>query len=206
MNNTLTTKFVIDISDWQESLDFDEVIKAGVDGVIIKISEGTMYIDNLWHFVDECKTHELPMGFYCYSHATTTEKAINEAMEVAYLLSTLDIEDSDIKLGIWYDVEADEMFESGVDTTAICSAFICTLNNLKYTNVGIYTSSLKCTDYMVNSIRPKLLADYVPYWIADYRGYNEFVQNYPDKHCSGWQYNPHGDIGGVEVDLNEWYD
>lgn len=202
----MATKFVIDISDWQESLDFDEVIKAGVDGVIIKISEGTMYTDNLWHFVDACKEYNLPMGFYCYSHATMVEEAIDEAMEVAYLLSTLDIEDSDIKLGIWYDVEAPEMFESGVDTTAICSAFICTLNNLKYTNVGIYTSSLKCTDYTVNSIRPYLLDDYVPFWIADYRCFNEFVHTYPSKHCSGWQYDPHGNIGGVEVDLNEWYD
>lgn len=202
----MATKFVIDISDYQEALDFDEVIKEGVKGVIIKISEGTRYTDNLWHFVDSCKEHNLPMGFYCYSHATMVEEAINEAMEVAYLLSTLDIEDSDIKLGIWYDVEADEMFESGVDTTAICSAFICTLNNLKYTNVGIYTSSLKCTDYMINSIRPNLLDDYVPFWIADYRGFNEFVHTYPNKHCSGWQYDPHGYIGGVEVDLDEWYD
>lgn len=199
-------KNVIDISDWQENLDFDEVVKAGVDGVIIKISERTMYTKNLWHFVGACKNRSIPMGFYCFSHATTTQEAVDEANEVAYLLSTLDIEASDIKLGIWYDVEADEMFESGVDTTAICSAFICALNNLKYTNVGIYTSSLKCTDYMVNSIRPNLLADYVPYWIADYRGYNEFAQNYPNKHCSGWQYDPHGNIGGVEVDLNEWYD
>lgn len=198
-------KNVIDISDWQENLDFDEVVKAGVDGVIIKISEGTMYTKNLWHFVGACKNRSIPIGFYCFSHATTTQEAVDEANEVAYLLSTLDIEDSDIKLGIWYDVEADEMFESGVDTTAICSAFICALNNLKYTNVGIYTSSLKCTDYMVNSIRPNLLADYVPYWIADYRGYNEFAQNYPNKQCRGWQYDPHGNIGGVEVDLNEWY-
>lgn len=199
-------RLVIDISDWQENLDFDEVVKAGVEGVIIKISEGLSYTNNLWHFVGACKNHNLPFGFYCYSHATTTYEAVDEANEVAYLLDTLDIEAGNPPLGIWYDVEADEMFEEGIDTTAICSAFICALNALGFSKVGIYTSSLKCTDYMVNSIRPKLLADYVPYWIADYRGYNEFAQNYPDKQCSGWQYDPHGVIGGVEVDLNEWYD
>ena len=199
-------KYVIDISDYQGNIDFEEIVKAGVDGVIIKISEGMMYTKNLWHFVSSCKNYNFPVGFYCFSHATTTYEAIDEAHEVIYLLSTLDIDTSDIKLGIWYDVEADEMFEEGVDTTAICSAFICAMNGAGYGNVGIYTSSLKCTDYMVNSIRPKLLADYVPYWIADYRGFNEFAQNYPDKHCSGWQYDAHGNIGGVEVDLNEWYD
>lgn len=199
-------KLVIDISDWQENLDFDDVAKTDVEGVIIKISEGLSYTKNLWHFVGACKRHNLPFGFYCYSHAMTKEMARQEANEVIYLLGTLDMEEKEPPLGIWYDVEADEMFEEGIDTTAICSAFISYLNRQGYSKVGIYTSSLKCTDYMVNSIRPKLLADYVPYWIADYRGFNEFAQNYPDKHCSGWQYDAHGNIGGVEVDLNEWYD
>ena len=199
-------KHVIDVSDYQELLDFDEVVKAGINGVIIKISEGMSYTENLWHFVGACKNLGIPIGFYCFAHATTEEEAQQEANEVVYLLSTLDIDAGNPPLGIWYDVEADEMFADGVDTTAICSAFICTMNELGYSKVGIYTSSLKCTDYMINSIRPNLLADYVPYWIADYRGYNEFTQNYPDKHCSGWQYDAHGNIGGVEVDLNEWYD
>ena len=70
---------------------------------------------------------------------------------------------------------------------------------------GIYTSSLKCTDYMVNSLRPRLLADYVPWWIADYRGFNGFAQTYPEKLCAGWQYSAHEWIGGMEVDMNEWY-
>ncbi len=199
------SKFVIDISDHQENINFDTLIEGGVEGIIIKISEGRSYTNNLWHFVGACKRLNLPFGFYCYSHATTEDRAREEANEVVYLLSTMGIT-SDPALGIWYDVEADEMFAEGIDTTAICSAFICFMNDAGFSKVGIYTSTLKCTDYMVNSIRPRLLADYVPYWIADYRGYNGFAQTYPDKHVSGWQYNAHGFYGGVEVDCNHWYD
>lgn len=199
------SKFVIDISDHQEKINFDTLIEGGVEGIIIKISEGCSYTDNLWHFVGACKRLNLPFGFYCYSHATTENRAREEANEVVYLLSTMGIT-SDPALGIWYDVEADEMFAEGIDTTAICSAFICFMNDAGFSKVGIYTSTLKCTDYMVNSIRPRLLANYVPYWIADYRGYNGFAQTYPDKHVSGWQYNAHGFYGGVEVDCNHWYD
>ena len=105
----------------------------------------------------------------------------------------------------WFDCEAEECFEDGVDTTAVCSAFIVTCNEAGY-SAGIYTSTLKCTDYMTNSIRPRLLADYVPYWIADYRGYNGFAQTYPDKHVAGWQWSDDEYIGDTNVDMNEWYE
>jgi len=59
---------------------------------------------------------------------------------------------------------------------------------------------------MTNSIQPNMLADYVPYWIADYRGYNGFAQDYPDKHVEGWQYSDSEFIGDTNVDMNEWYE
>lgn len=201
----MTIRKVIDISDYQEDINFDSIVAEGAQGVIIKISEGCSYTDNLWHFVGACKRLNLSFGFYCYAHATTEEQAKQEANEVVYLMSTMGIT-STPPLGIWYDVEANEMFDSNVDTTAICSAFICAMNDMGFDRVGIYTSTLKCTDYMSNSIQPKALADYVPFWIADYRGYNGWIESYPDKHCSGWQYTDKGVIDGMNVDMNEWYD
>ena len=52
-------KYVIDISDYQGNIDFEEIVKAGVDGVIIKISEGMMYTKNLWHFVRQLRHMKL---------------------------------------------------------------------------------------------------------------------------------------------------
>nr|WP_302754991.1 GH25 family lysozyme [uncultured Megasphaera sp.] len=123
-------------------------------------------------------------------------------MEIAQMIF---LGDERPPMGIWYDCEDEDCFADWVDTTALCSAFIVTCNEAGY-SAGIYTSSLKCTDYMTNSIRPNLLADYVPYWIADYRGYNGFSQDYPDKHVAGWQYSDSEYIGDTNVDMNEWYE
>ena len=193
-------KKVIDISGWQEGIDFRVIKDAGVEGVIVKISEGYTPEDTWWNYVSECEKYDIPWGVYCYSHAQDTFDAWGEANEVLYLL-----QGRTPPLGIWYDVEDEACFKKGVDTTAVCSAFISFCNSVEQ-KAGIYTSTLKCTDYMVNSIRPKLLADYVPWWIADYRGYNGFAKTYPDKHVAGWQYSDKGRIGVYDVDENEWYD
>lgn len=194
------SKTVIDVSWYQRNLDYDAAVADGVSGVIAKISEGITLEETWWSHVHNAKARNLPWGVYCFSRATTPEQAQAEANEVLYLLAG-----EEPPMGIWFDIEADKCFESGVDTTAVCSAFIVACNEAGY-RAGIYVSSLKCTDYMVNSVRPRLLGDYVSYWIADYEGSNRFALNYPEKYCAGWQYTSHGNIGGVEVDMNEWYE
>lgn len=192
-------KKVIDISGYQEGINWDAVVAAGVEGVIIKISEGRSVENTWWNHLSNAEAKGLPWGVYCYGHAQTSERARAEANEVLYLL-----QNRITPMFIWYDVEDDDMFADGVDTTAVASAFVAACNEAGYP-CGIYTSSLKCTDYMVNSLRPRLLADYVPWWIADYRGFNGFAQTYPEKLCAGWQYSAHEWIGNTEVDMNEWY-
>lgn len=195
------TSKVIDVSYWQKDIDYDAVVDAGVEGVIIKISEGCTEEETWRHHVDQCIERGLKWGVYVYSHATTPERVREEAETAIMLLSGLPTP----PMGIWFDCEAPECFEEGVDTTAICSAFIVECNEAGFT-AGIYSSSLKFTDYMENSIQPNLLADYVPYWIADYRGYNGFAQTYPDKHVAGWQWSDKEYIGDTNVDMNEWYE
>lgn len=195
----MSTKLVIDISGWQRGLDWNAVVEAGVKGVIIKISEGTTVESSWWNHLSNAEACGLPWGVYCYGHAMTPADARAEANEVLYLL------DGRIPpMGIWYDVEDPDMFQYGVDTTACASAFISFLNEHGL-SCNIYTSSLKCTDYMTNSIRPRLLADYLSWWIADYTGECQFAQMYPDKKLAGWQYSDKEYIGNTNVDMNEWY-
>ena len=191
---------VIDVSYYQKDIDYDAVVEAGVKGVIIKITEGCTEEETWRHHVEECKARDLAWGVYCYSHAQTPERAGEEAQAVLALLG-----DERPPMGIWYDCEDEDCFADGVDTTALCSAFIVACNGAGH-SAGVYSSSLKFTDYMTNSIQPNLLADYVPYWIADYRGYCGFAQTYPDKHVSGWQYSDGEYIGDVNVDMDEWYE
>jgi GH25 family lysozyme M1 (1,4-beta-N-acetylmuramidase) len=190
---------VIDISDWQEGISFQSIVDDGINGVIIKITEGTSITDNFHSFLQSAKEYNLPWGVYCYAHAQNVDEATEEANEVLYIL-----QGEVPPMGIWYDVEDTECFEDGVDTTAVCSAFIVYCNAAGY-KAGIYTSSLKCTAYMTNSIRPDLLADYVNYWIADYRGYNGFKQSFPYNAVAGWQYTESYNLDGKNVDMSYWY-
>lgn len=194
---------VIDVSYYQKDLDYDAVVAAGVEGVIIKICEGSTLEATWWSHLTKVQQYNLPWGVYHFGHAQSPVQARAEANETLYLL-----DGKQPPLGIWYDVEDSNyrsMFAQGVDTTACASAFVAHCNAHRY-SVGIYTSSLKCTDYLLESLRPRELADYVPWWIADYRGFNGFAQTYPDRHCAGWQYSDREMIGGITVDMNEWYD
>lgn len=185
---------VIDVSFWQKDIDYDEVEAAGVDGVIAKISEGTSIEETWWGHVSEAESHGLKWGVYCYSHAPTPIEAAEEANEVVYLL-----EGRTPPMGVWFDFEAPECLKAE-DPTAVCSAFVNAIN-AHGIPCGIYASLSTLKDVIdVNA-----LADYVPYWVAQYNQECNFTDYYPDHVLAGWQYTDDGHIGKTSVDLNEWY-
>lgn len=190
---------VIDVSDYQEGLNYDTAIGRGIKGVIIKISEGNRYSQLWWSHLSECETRDIPWGVYCLTHATTPDEARQEANEVLYLL-----QGRVPPLGVWFDVEADKAPLMD-DPTAVCSAFIVECNK-KGLKCGIYASLSTFEDY----IRVNTLADYVPYWVAQYNVKCDFLDEFPGHHLSGWQntserYHPVY-IDGMCVDTNDWYD
>ena len=85
--------------------------------------------------------------------------------------------------------------------TAVCSAFISACNAAGY-SAGIYASLSTLTD----RINVNDLADYVPYWCAQY-GASEcgFRDSYPDSILAGWQWTDCYSIGGENYDMSEWY-
>ena len=58
---------------------------------------------------------------------------------------------------------------------------------------------------MKDVIDVNALADYVPYWVAQYNHACDFTDYFPDHILAGWQYTDDGRIGRTSVDLNEWY-
>ncbi|MGE1061189.1 GH25 family lysozyme [Megasphaera paucivorans] len=191
---------VIDISDWQEGLNFDDLRNNGVDGVVIKIEEGKQEDADFETFLQDVENEDLPWGVYLFTHATVPDEAAQEANDlVSYLNGRVP------PLGVWYDIEADECFADGVDTTALCSAFICAVNNAGL-KCGVYASDGKFGD-ATNAINPNLLADYVPYWIAEYGvSQCDFPSQYPNKHMAAWQDSESGNIDGTNVDTDQWND
>ena len=188
------TRKVIDVSYWQRDIDWNAVVAAGVEGVIIKISDGQSLEETWWTHHFNAKSHGLAWGVYCYSHASTPEEAAAEANEVLYLL-----QGEMPPLGIWFDFEAPECLAAD-DPTAICSRFVAKCNADGHA-AGIYASLSTLTDVL----ELNLLADYVPFWCAQYDERCDFKDYYHDKILAGWQYSDSQYIGDTNVDMNEWY-
>lgn len=202
-------KKIVDISDWQYGISFDE-LKARYDGVIFKLAEGQTPTEHWREYAEEAERVGLPFGVYVYARALDEWEAEDEAYKAADLVMT---EYHLPTLGIWYDVEAPHIVgENGGEgigaeqITANISSFISTLNGENFW-AGVYAPWWVIRDRInVNS-----LAKYVPYWVsyAATNGGNPMTENMPGVKCAGWQYAIDGTngetVGGYGVDVSEWY-
>lgn len=190
---------VTDLSDWNDHINWSHMIGEGVEGVIVKISEGRTLSELHGKHIAGAAARGLPWGVYCYTHAQTTERAEEEAAVVIEALGALGY--GAPPLGIWIDVEAPATIEQDRDdVTAICSAFISECNAAGY-SAGIYASLATITDCM----NLDDLADYVPTWCAQYDDECNFHDYFPSRILAGWQYTDSFEIDGRKYDLSEWY-
>lgn len=188
---------VIDVSYWQVGIDWDAVVANGVEGVIIKLTEGEAIEESFYEHVNNAKEHGLKWGVYAFSHASTPEEARMEGNEVVYLLNKFGEKPP---LGVWFDFESKENLNCS-DPTAVCSAFISFCNANGYDTVGVYAS----LSTLVDVVSVYSLANYVPYWVAQYSDTCDFNEYYPNARLAGWQYSDKEYIGNTNVDMNEWY-
>jgi len=173
---------VIDVSAWQENVDWEAVKAAGIEGVVIKLGESDRIDDRFVQHVNDAVAYGFQYGVYYYARAATPETAREEAAQVAAWLKEY-LRGENPALGIWYDAE-DGVMLSG-DVTAVCSAFVSALNAIGYVYVGIYSSY----NWLANGvIATDQLAAYVPYWVAQYDAENSFQKEHPDKIVRMWQF------------------
>ena len=189
---------VIDISDYQTNIDWSE-LKKHCEGVIVKISEGCTLSRLHGKHIAAASARGIPWGVYCYTHAQTAARAKQEAQTVIQALRALGY--GKPKLGAWIDIEDKKVLSTPpAMVTACASAFISALNGWGI-EAGIYASlSTYRTTLKIN-----LLADYVPYWCAQYGPRCRFKDFFPRKKLKGWQYTDGYTIGGKKYDRNEWY-
>lgn len=189
----------IDVSENNGTVDFQAVANEGIEFVIVRLGYGNRHLDG--RFIENVKAAQdagLKVGIYYYSYALTVESAQNEAQFVKEVLQENSI---DPELGIWFDMEdADGWKERhGMPDsdmlTAMCSAFICELNDAGYEHVGIYASYSWLTDI----IQTDKLADYVPYWNAQWGPRNDFPK------AKMWQFTDSLNVAGQTFDGNEYF-
>lgn len=178
---------VVDISAWQENVDWQGLIDAGIEGVIIKLGErdtlDTMFVEHVNHAVE----YGLKYGVYYYAHACTHDEAVREADTVAAWLTEY-LRGETPELGIWYDAESTRMTTG--DVTEVCMAFLNRLTDYGHQYEGIYAAWNWLSKDGAHYIDVDALPDYVPLWSAQYNSHDDLNDEYPGR-VRIWQYSDH---------------
>ncbi len=190
----------IDVSRWNEEINWGKVKDAGVEYAIIRAGyrgsvTGALVED--WYFkknAEGAAKAGIPIGLYFFTQATDEVEAVEEASMVISLCK-----DYDITYPIFIDTEgaggegrADSLDKK--TRTAVCQAFCETIRNAGY-ETGIYASK----NWLNQNIDTSVLPDDIYIWLAEYGD----AVTYGGKYHM-WQYSSSGRVLGIEgrVDLN----
>lgn len=175
----------IDVSSWQQNIDFAAVRNAGIEIVYMKSSEGSSYIDSYFETnYRNAKANGLKVGFYHYVTARTTEQARAQATFFAKVISG---KEPDCKLAMDFENFGNL---STTQVNEISRIFLETLENLTNKEVLIYSNA-----YSARTIFSSSLSNY-PLWVANY-GVSEPGDNAKWSTWVGWQYTDTGKISGI---------
>ncbi len=195
--------FGIDVSRWNETIDWESVKNEGVGFAIIRAGyrgsvTGSLVEDFYFKAnIEGALAAGVPVGIYFFTQATTQVEAVEEASMVLSM-----IKDYDITYPIFIDTEGagGEGRADGLDVrtrTSVCEAFCETIRNAGY-RAGIYASK----NWFNQRLDTERLPDNIVIWLAEYADAPSY-----DKEYHMWQYSSSGRIVGIEgrVDLNLSY-
>ncbi len=195
---TKNNKIGIDVSKWEENIDFEKVKNAGVEFAYIRVGyqkgkNGEYMLDpkfkqNILGF----KSKNIKVGVYFFSHASTEEEAIKQANWVYR-----QIRDYKIDLEVVFDWENWSGFStykmSFYNLTNVANTFIKEIENRGYKGM-LYSSKF----YLENA----WLQTDNDIWLAHYTDKTDYEGKY-----KVWQLCEYGKIDGIEdfVDIDIMY-
>ena len=143
--------FGVDVSKYQKNINWNQIKKAGVSFVIVRIgyrgygASGTLVLDPMFeeHFTN-VKNAGLKVGVYFFSQATTEEEAKEEAFACAYVLNGRKLD-----YPIFFDTEASGASGGsgradglGVADRTKCAIAFCEEVKAQGYKPGVYASTL----------------------------------------------------------------
>lgn len=197
-----SAKLGIDVSKWNEEIDWESVKDAGIEFAIIRCgyrgaSSGALVIDPRYEEnIRGAISAGIPVGVYFFTQALDEVEAVEEASMVIRL-----IEDYDVDYPVFLDSEsaggrgrADDL--DSEERTRIHRAFLQTIEAAGY-ETGVYASR----NWLNERLDMTRLSDY-RVWLAEYAE----VPTY-DQYYHMWQYTSKGTVEGIStnVDLNLCY-
>lgn len=189
----------IDVSYYQQEIDWEKVKDDGIDFAMIRIgyrgsSEGRISKDTWYRKnLKGAKKAGIDVGVYFFSQAVSTEEAIEEARYVVR-----HIKGRGVKYPVVFDMEpipgADRINHlTKSEKTKIADAFCQVIERNGYTPM-VYGNP----DWLRHDVELGYLCRY-PLWLAHYTGTTSFPYKY-----SMWQYTDKGKVDGIKgkVDMN----
>lgn len=186
----------IDVSTWQNNIDWNQVKESGIEFAMIREGYGKNdpnQIDDCFRRnAEEAQKNGIPFGVYHYSYAQSVNDAVNEAK---FCLSNID----KYQLGypVAFDIEDSSMQHLGKRTlTDICKAFCEQIEQAGYYAM-IYCNVNWLENYLY---KDELLSKY-DLWLAHWE------VDSPKYECGIWQYSDSGKVSGISgnVDLSISY-
>ncbi len=182
----------IDVSKWQDKIDFEKVAAAGCGFVMIRLGgydDGSTYTDKFFKDnIKNAKAAGLKVGIYWHAEESSVEEVRNN---VKYLLGVLDGEKLDLPVA--YDWEDFSKFPSHkmsmYDLNACFEVFCDELEEAGY-KACIY-SSKNPLGYMWKNERNH------PVWMAHYVKQSNYEGEY-----FMWQHSCTGRIDGINADVD----
>lgn len=189
------TMIGIDVSSWQDEIDFQKVKNSGVEFVMIRIGfghndEGKIVLDNRYkNNIKNAKKANLKVGIYFYSYA----KDITDIYaQTKWIIKTLNGEKLDLPIAFdWEDWENFDNYNFNlIEINNIARTFMDLLQKEGYKSMN-YGSAL----YLENIWQ----LDNYRTWLAHYTEKTDFNKDY-----LMWQFSNTGIVDGINgyVDLN----
>ncbi len=198
-----SAKLGIDVSKWNQEIDWEAVKNAGIEFAIIRCgyrgaSTGALVIDPRYQEnIEGAIAAGIPVGVYFFTQARDEVEAVEEASMVIRL-----IEEYDVDYPVFLDSESagGRGRADGLDNderTKAHRAFLQTIKAAGY-ETGIYASR----NWLKERLDMTRLSDY-KIWLAEYAD----APTYDEYYYHMWQYTSKGTVDGIStnVDLNLCY-
>lgn len=197
-----SAKLGIDVSKWNQEIDWEAVSEEGVEFAIIRCgyrgaASGALVIDPMYEEnIRGAIDAGIPVGVYFFTQALDEVEAVEEASMVIRL-----IEEYDVDYPVFLDSEsaggsgrADGL--NVKERTAAHKAFLETISAAGY-ETGVYASR----NWLNDKLNVTELSDYRT-WLAEYAEVPAY-----DGYYHMWQYTSKGTVDGIStnVDLNLCY-
>lgn len=182
----------IDVSSWQDIIDWKRVKSAGIDFAILRSSFYIRKDKTFEYNIAEAQKAGVMVGVYHYCYATTVLEAREEAR---YFLSV--IEPYELDLPVILDFEDPSQEDLGKSRlTAIAKAFLDEIKNAGYDPM-LYANK----HWLTTLLDMDKLSEY-DLWLAEWRTSPTYGGDF-----GIWQFSSEGKVSGIrgDVDLNICY-